>query len=97
MLKVSEISDRFGFPVANVFHAGDGNLHPNLLFDERIPGTTEKVLQAGAEIMSVCVAAGGTLSGEHGVGYEKQRFMPWLYKETDIENIRIVIKSFFNL
>ena len=97
MLKVSEISDRFGFPVANVFHAGDGNLHPNLLFDERIPGTTEKVLQAGAEIMSVCVAAGGTLSGEHGVGYEKQRFMPWLYNETDIENMRSVRTVFGNL
>ena len=96
MLKVSEISNRFGFPVANVFHAGDGNLHPNLLFDERIPGTTEKVLQAGAEIMSVCVAVGGTLSGEHGVGYEKQRFMPWLYNETDIENMRSVRTVFGN-
>ena len=97
MLKVNEISERFGFPVANVFHAGDGNLHPNLLFDERIPGTTEKVLQAGAEIMSVCVAAGGALTGEHGVGYEKQRFMPWLYNETDIENMRNVRTVFGNL
>ena len=97
MLKVNEISERFGFPVANVFHAGDGNLHPNLLFDERIPGTTEKVLQAGAEIMSVCVAAGGALTGEHGVGYEKQRFMPWLYNETDIENMRNVRTVFGSL
>ena len=97
MLKVNEISERFGFPVANVFHAGDGNLHPNLLFDERIPGTTEKVLQAGAEIMSVCVAVGGALTGEHGVGYEKQRFMPWLYNETDIENMRNVRTVFGNL
>ena len=96
MLEVERISEKYGFPVANVFHAGDGNIHPNLLFDERIPGTTEKVLQAGAEIMNVCISVGGALSGEHGVGYEKQRFMPWLYNETDLENMRSVRTVFGN-
>lgn len=87
MGRVSEISGRYGLPVANVFHAGDGNLHPCVCFDEREPGATARVLAAGAEIMRVCVDAGGALSGEHGIGYEKKRFMPWLYNDTDLENM----------
>jgi glycolate oxidase len=87
MGEVTTIAARYGFPVANVFHAGDGNLHPNLLFDERVPGATERVLEAGAEIMDVCVKAGGALTGEHGIGLEKQRFMPWVYSDADLENM----------
>lgn len=87
MTEVTAIAERYGFPVANVFHAGDGNLHPNLLFDERVPGATERVLEAGAEIMDVCVKVGGSLTGEHGIGLEKQRFMPWVYGEADLENM----------
>ena len=96
MRKVAEISDRYDFPVANVFHAGDGNLHPSLLFDEREPGATARVLEAGAEIMRACVDAGGALSGEHGVGFEKQRFMSWLYSEPDLENMGRVRAVFGN-
>ena len=87
MAQVGRISDEFGFPIANVFHAGDGNLHPCILFDSREPGVIERVLQAGAAIMRACVDAGGALTGEHGVGYEKQRFMSWLYSESDLENM----------
>ncbi len=58
--------EREGMPVANVFHAGDGNLHPNLMFDERVPGATERVLELGEELMRLCVDAGGTITGEHG-------------------------------
>ncbi len=87
MGRVAEISARLGLPVANVFHAGDGNLHPCVCFDEREPGATARVLEAGAEIMRACVDAGGALSGEHGVGYEKKRFMAWLYDEADLENM----------
>lgn len=87
METVHEVSGRYGIPIANVFHAGDGNLHPLVLFDERVPGATERVLQAGGEIMRACIDAGGALSGEHGIGAEKLRFMPWLYNETDIENM----------
>jgi len=87
MAVVSEVSERYGLPIANVFHAGDGNLHPLVLFDERVPGATARVLDAGAEIMKACVEAGGGLSGEHGIGAEKRMFMPWLYSETDMENM----------
>ena len=96
MGRVGEISERYGLPVANVFHAGDGNLHPCVCFDEREPGATARVLEAGAEIMRVCVDAGGALSGEHGIGYEKKRFMPWLYNETDLENMERLRSVFGN-
>jgi glycolate oxidase len=78
------IAERYGLAVANVFHAGDGNLHPNLLFDERVPGTTAKVLEAGAEIMRLCVDAGGSITGEHGVGLEKRDFVPWIFDDADL-------------
>jgi glycolate oxidase len=78
------IAAKYELAVANVFHAGDGNLHPNLLFDERVPGTTARVLEAGAEIMRACVDAGGTITGEHGVGLEKRDFIGWIFDETDL-------------
>jgi glycolate oxidase len=84
MQRVTEIGERYGFPIANVFHAGDGNLHPNILFDERNPGETSRVLDAGEEIMRVCVDAGGSITGEHGVGLEKRDFMPWIFSEADM-------------
>ncbi|MBK7127305.1 MAG: FAD-binding protein [Dehalococcoidia bacterium] len=93
---VSAVSERYGIPIANVFHAGDGNLHPLVLFDERVPGAKERVLAAGGEIMKACVDAGGALSGEHGIGAEKRMFMPWLYNETDIENMERVRLVFGN-
>lgn len=96
MGKVAAISEQYGLQVANVFHAGDGNLHPNILFDDRVPGARERVLEAGGEIMRACVDAGGALTGEHGVGYEKQRFMPWLYSETDLENMERLRPVFGN-
>jgi len=94
MARVARISDEFGFPIANVFHAGDGNLHPCILFDSRDPGAIGRVLEAGAAIMRACVDAGGALTGEHGVGYEKQRFMSWLYSEADLENMARVRSVF---
>ncbi|MEX2159973.1 MAG: FAD-linked oxidase C-terminal domain-containing protein [Dehalococcoidia bacterium] len=82
--QVYDACERKGFPVANVFHAGDGNLHPNVLFDERIEGETARVLELGAEIMRLCVDAGGSITGEHGVGYEKRSFMDWIFSEDDL-------------
>lgn len=96
MQVVSEVSARYGIPIANVFHAGDGNLHPLVLFDERVPGAKDRVLEAGGEIMKACVDAGGALSGEHGIGAEKRKFMPWLYNETDIENMERLRTVFGN-
>ena len=84
MKRVSEVSERSGLRIANVFHAGDGNLHPNILFDERNPGETDRVLAAGEEIMRACVDAGGTVTGEHGIGLEKRDFMPWIFTEADM-------------
>ena len=78
------IGERYGLAVANVFHAGDGNLHPNLLFDARVAGATARVLEAGAEIMRLCVDAGGSITGEHGVGLEKRDFLPWIFDNDDL-------------
>lgn len=96
MDQVSAITRAHGLEVANVFHAGDGNLHPCVLFDERVPGATGRVLAAGAAIMKACVDAGGSLTGEHGIGYEKQQFMPWLYTEADLENMGRIRAVFGN-
>lgn len=79
------IGARYGFTVANVFHAGDGNLHPTILFDERVPGATDRVLQAGGEILHACVDAGGTITGEHGVGLEKRDYMSLIFSDADME------------
>ena len=65
------IGERFGFIITNVFHAGDGSLHPNVLFDDRVPGETERAVACGSEILKACIRAGGVLSGEHGIGIEK--------------------------
>jgi glycolate dehydrogenase FAD-linked subunit len=96
MNRVQEISERYGLEVANVFHAGDGNLHPCILFDQRVEGEQQRVLEAGAEVMRVCVDVGGALTGEHGVGFEKQGFMPWLYSEQDLEHMGRVKPAFGN-
>jgi glycolate oxidase len=79
------IGARYGFTVANMFHAGDGNLHPCVLFDERVPGATARVLDAGGEILRVCVEAGGTITGEHGIGVEKRDYMPLIFSDADLE------------
>jgi glycolate oxidase len=91
---IYETCERYELPVANVFHAGDGNLHPNILFDERQPEQTKRVLQAGEEIMRLCVDAGGTITGEHGVGLEKRDFMEWIFSRSDIEAMSKVKAAF---
>lgn len=78
------IAKRHELIVTNVFHAGDGNLHPLLSFDRRVPGTLERVLQASEEIVRLCVDAGGSLSGEHGIGLEKRDFMPLVFTDEDL-------------
>jgi len=84
MRGVAAVGERTGFTIANVFRAGDGNLHPNILFDERRPGETARVLDAGEAIMRLCVDAGGSITGEHGVGLEKRDFLPWIFSEADL-------------
>lgn len=92
--RVYEACARYDMPVANVFHAGDGNLHPNVLFDERVPGATERVLELGEEIMRLCVDAGGSITGEHGVGYEKRNYMSWIFAEEDLEVMSRLKRAF---
>jgi glycolate oxidase len=83
--QVYEIAERHDLIVMNVFHAGDGNLHPLLVFDGREPGVMERVHAAGEEIVRVSLDAGGVLSGEHGIGLEKRRYMSWLFGEWDLD------------
>jgi glycolate oxidase len=82
--EVYAIAARHELQVLNVFHAGDGNLHPLLVYDARVPGTLERVHQAGAEIVRASVAAGGVLSGEHGIGLEKRDLMPLMFSTVDL-------------
>src|SRR5437016_7408867 len=86
--RVNEIVAAHGLRVGNVFHAGDGNLHPNILYDPRKPGEEARVVEAGAEIMRLCAEVGGSISGEHGIGLEKADFMPFIFSVADLEFIR---------
>lgn len=85
---IEQVAKRHGLTIGNVFHAGDGNLHPLILFDDRDPAATERTLQAGKEILEYCIAAGGSLTGEHGVGVEKRDLMPLLFSEEELEVMR---------
>ncbi len=85
LARVGAISGKFRLPHGNVFHAGDGNLHPLLLFDSRDPEQVERVHRAGREIMEACVALGGTITGEHGVGREKSDAMRLVFSEDDLD------------
>jgi len=82
--RIAELSARYGLGVANVFHAGDGNLHPLILYDANQPGQLELAEAFGSDILRLCVEAGGVLTGEHGVGVEKRDLMPVMFSETDL-------------
>ena len=91
---VGEIGEHYKLPVANVFHAGDGNLHPNIMFDIREPGIMHQVEGAGEEMLRAVVELGGALSGEHGIGLEKSAFMPWIFSPDDLEAMQRVKNVF---
>ncbi|MEQ9641188.1 MAG: FAD-linked oxidase C-terminal domain-containing protein [Alphaproteobacteria bacterium] len=82
--RMAELSSHYGLRVANVFHAGDGNLHPLILYDANEPGELEKAEDFGADILRLCVEVGGVLTGEHGVGVEKRDLMETMFSETDL-------------
>jgi glycolate oxidase len=84
LARMREMSERYGLRVANVFHAGDGNLHPLILYDANQPGQLERTEEFGAEILKLCVEVGGVLTGEHGVGVEKRDLMPVMFNEDDL-------------
>ena len=83
--RIKELSQHYGLDVANVFHAGDGNMHPLILFDANKPGDLELCENMGADILKLCVEVGGCLTGEHGVGIEKRDLMLDQYDPADLE------------
>jgi glycolate oxidase len=84
LARMRELSQQYGLRVANVFHAGDGNLHPLILYDANKPGELERTEAFGADILKLCVEVGGVLTGEHGVGVEKRDLMPVMFSEADL-------------
>jgi glycolate oxidase len=94
LTRVNEIAAAHGLRVGNVFHAGDGNLHPNILYDPRIPGEEARVVEAGGEILKVCAEVGGSISGEHGIGLEKMDYMPLIFSEADLAFMRELREAF---
>jgi glycolate oxidase len=93
--EIRRISEHYKIPIANVFHAGDGNIHPILLFDERDPDQVRRVLLASHEILEECIRVGGSVTGEHGIGVEKLDFMPLLFSPADLA-MMMRLRSAFN-
>jgi glycolate oxidase len=83
--RISEVSKKYNLEISNIFHVGDGNLHPIILFDARKPEELKKAQEAGEEILRYCIEAGGSITGEHGVGMEKMELMAGQYSDPSIE------------
>jgi len=92
--RIAEISRERGVRVANVFHAGDGNLHPLVLFDETIEGQTEQAEQVSGAILDLCIEHGGSITGEHGVGMDKTKHMPRMFTDDDLDTMQLVRCAF---
>ena len=92
--RIRDLERRSGLPIGNVFHAGDGNLHPLICYDERIPGQADKAVEAAAEILSYCIDAGGSLTGEHGIGADKNNYMPKMFSDGDLALMQRVRAAF---
>jgi glycolate oxidase len=85
---IGEVAGRYGLAISNIFHAGDGNLHPLIMFDPRTPGALETVLKASDEILEYCISVGGSITGEHGVGMEKMEMMERQFSDASLDMIR---------
>ena len=92
--RINEMSDACGLKVANIFHAGDGNLHPLIMFDANLPGNFEEAERFGADILRLCVEVGGCLTGEHGVGVEKRDLMPVQFTLDELDQQRRIKSAF---
>ena len=88
--EIEQLGEKHGYRVANVFHAGDGNLHPLILYDNSVPGELEAVEALGGDILKLCVNVGGSISGEHGIGADKRCYMPEMFSATDLETMQWV-------
>lgn len=93
LAEIDKLSRRYGIDVANVFHAGDGNLHPLILFDGREEGALEKAEELAGEILELCIALGGSITGEHGVGVEKRAYLPHLFAPVDMAQMNAMRRS----
>jgi glycolate dehydrogenase FAD-linked subunit len=94
MAQIQAIGARHGLVIANVFHAGDGNVHPMICYDERVPGEFDRALEANEEILHACIELGGTVTGEHGVGMDKAEKLAMLFNEDDLEVMHAVRRVF---
>jgi glycolate oxidase len=92
--EIEALSKKHGYAVANVFHAGDGNLHPLILYNNAVPGQLEAVEELGGDILKLCVKAGGSISGEHGIGADKRCYMPDMFSDADLETMQNVRVAF---
>jgi glycolate oxidase len=92
---IGGVAEKYGLRIGNIFHAGDGNLHPLILFDPRDPAQLELVIQAGRDILEYCVSVGGSITGEHGVGLEKRDLMPLLFTDEDLD-VMLSLRNAFN-
>jgi glycolate oxidase len=84
---IAEVAERHGLQISNIFHAGDGNLHPIILFNSHVPGELERAKAAGEDILSYCISVGGSITGEHGVGMEKNELMGRLFSADSLDYI----------
>jgi glycolate oxidase len=92
--RIYELGDEYGLRIASVFHAGDGNLHPLVLYDDRVEGQAELAERLATEILDVCIDAGGSLTGEHGIGVDKACSMPKLFGADDLESMQRLRAAF---
>ncbi|NER50637.1 MAG: glycolate oxidase subunit GlcD [Symploca sp. SIO1A3] len=92
--EIDALSEQYGYRIANMFHAGDGNLHPLILYDNSVEGAFHEVEKLGGEILKLCVRSGGSISGEHGIGTDKNCYMPEMFTETDLETMKWVNRVF---
>lgn len=92
--EIAALGQQYGYHVANVFHAGDGNLHPLILYDNAVPGALETVEELGGAILKLCVQVGGSISGEHGIGSDKRCYMPEMFSAADLETMQWIRQVF---
>ncbi len=92
--EINALSQQYGYSIANVFHAGDGNLHPLILYNEAVPGALAEVEELGGEILKLCVRVGGSISGEHGIGSDKKCFMTEMFSPADLETMSDLRRAF---
>ena len=93
LAKVGELAHQHGFKVANVFHAGDGNLHPLILYDGRVDSARERAEILAGEILQVCLELGGSVTGEHGIGLEKRDYLPLMYGTNEMSLMRQIRRA----